>query len=88
MAVHAEVVQAELSFVERRDVRWPLPPETRSCGAPEVRLLFERERMSLPPAAEPGSVGLELALRLPALPHSGIHPKYTITTRNWRKNSH
>ena len=83
MAVHAEVVQAELSFVERRDVRWPLPPETRSCGAPEVRLLFERERMSLPPAAEPGSVGLEFALL-----HSVIHPKYTITTRNWRKNSH
>ena len=49
-------------------------PPRRSCGAPEVRLLFERERMSLPPAAEPGSVGLELALRLLALPHSGIHP--------------
>ncbi len=44
MTICAEVVQAELSLVERRDVRWPLPPETQSCDEPDWRSLFERER--------------------------------------------
>ena len=44
MTIRAEVVQAELSLVERPDVRWPLPPETPSCREPDWRLLFERER--------------------------------------------
>ena len=34
MTIRAEVAQAELSLVERPDVRWPLPPETSSCRAP------------------------------------------------------
>ena len=44
MTICADVVQAELSLVERRDVRWPLPPETQSCDEPDWRSLFERER--------------------------------------------
>ena len=31
-------------MVERPDVRWPLPPETSSCRAPDWRSLFKRER--------------------------------------------
>ena len=44
MTIRAEVAQAELSLVERPDVRWPLPPETSSCRAPDWRSLFKRER--------------------------------------------
>ena len=44
MTIRAEVVQAELSLVERPDVRWPLPPETQLCDEPDWRSLFERER--------------------------------------------
>ena len=44
MTIRADVVEAELSLVERGDVRWSLPPETPSCGAPDWRSLFERER--------------------------------------------
>ena len=31
-------------MVERRDVRWPHPPEIPSCREPDWRSLFERER--------------------------------------------
>ena len=44
MTIRADVVEAELSLVERGDVRWSLPSETPSCGAPDWRSLFERER--------------------------------------------
>ena len=44
MTIRAEVVQAEFSLVERRDVRWPLLPEIPSCREPDWRSLFERER--------------------------------------------
>ena len=44
MTIRAEVAQAELSLVERPDVRWPLPPETSSCRAPDWRSLFKRVR--------------------------------------------
>ena len=44
MTIRAEVVQTELSLVERGDVGWPLPPEIPSCREPDWRSLFERER--------------------------------------------
>ena len=44
MTNRADDVQAELSLFERHDVRWPLLPETPSCGEVDWRSLFERER--------------------------------------------
>ena len=44
MTIRAEVAQAELSLVERPDIRWPLPPETSSCRESDWRSLFKRER--------------------------------------------
>ena len=43
MTIRADIVQAELSLIERGDSHWPLPLGTPSCAEAYRRSLYERE---------------------------------------------